>query len=119
MDILVISGCSGDKEFDEAQIGCEELDATSHDDLLGTYPGYVAPAAEMYTGDEHEDVQRAVVNVRACCDVTWRIVSAGYGLVAENERIIAYDCTLSDIDAVRDRAKQMGHESSTNDSIRG
>ncbi|WP_251331104.1 DUF6884 domain-containing protein [Haloplanus pelagicus] len=112
MNILVISGCSGDKQFDEAPIGCEELDSTSRDDLLETYPDYVAPAAEMYTGDEHERVRQAVANLRSYANVTWRIVSAGYGVVAENERIVAYDCTLSDINAVRDRAKRMGHDPS-------
>jgi len=113
MDILVISGCSGDKQFDEAPIGCEELDSTSRNDLLETYPDYVAPAAEMYTGDEHGRVRQAVANLRAHADVTWRIVSAGYGLIAESERIVAYDCTLRDIDSVRDRAKRMGHDPST------
>jgi len=54
MDILVISGCSGDKQFDEVPIGCEELDSTSRNDVLETYPDYVAPAAEMYTGDEQK-----------------------------------------------------------------
>lgn len=112
MDVLVISGCSGDKQFDEAPIGCDELDSTSRNDVLETYPDYVAPAAEMYTGDEHQRVQQAVANLRAHADVTWRIVSAGYGLIAENERIVAYDCTLSDIDSVRDRAKRMGHDPS-------
>jgi hypothetical protein len=112
MDILVISGCSGDKEFDEAPIGCEELDSTSREDLLETYPDYVAPAAKMYTGAEHECVRQAVANLRSYADVTWRIVSAGYGVVAENERIVTYDCTLSGIDAVRDRAKRMGHDPS-------
>lgn len=110
MDILVISACSGDKRYDDVPIGCETIDSTNRVDLLQAYPDFVAPAAEMYTGDEHEHIQRAVANLQKYADVTWKIVSAGYGLVAEDEKIVAYDCSFTDIDPVRNRAKQMGHD---------
>lgn len=110
MDVLVVSACSGAKQFDDVPIGCQEIDSTDRDELLGGYPDYVAPVAEMYTGDEHEHVRRAVANLRMHADVSWRIVSAGYGLLAEDEEIVAYDCTFSDIDSVRDRAKRLGHD---------
>jgi hypothetical protein len=42
--------------------------------------------------------------------VTWKIVSAVYGLVAEDEVLVAYDCPFTDINPVRERAKRMGHD---------
>jgi hypothetical protein len=110
MAILVISACSGDKRYDDIPIGCETLDSTNRSDLLQAYSNFVAPAAEMYTGDEHEHVQRAVANLRKYADVTWKIVSAGYGLVAEDEELVADDCSFTDIDPVWDQAKRMGHD---------
>jgi len=80
MDILVVSGCSGDKLYDEAPIGCGEIDSISRGDLIREYPDYVARASEMYEGEEHRYVQQAVSNFRKHACVSWRIISAGYGL---------------------------------------
>ena len=110
MDVLVVSGCSGEKQFDAMPIGCGEIDATSREELLQEFPDYVAPAAEMYTGAEHEIVREAVTNLRAYANVTWRIASAGYGLLDEDEEIVAYDCSLSDIEPVRERAVRLEYD---------
>jgi len=111
MDVLVVSGCTGDKVFDEAPISCNETDSSSRADLIRKYPEYVASASEMYTGEEHEYVRRAVENLRDHANATWQIVSAGYGLLDEDDEIVAYDCTLSDIDSVKRRVMQAGGDS--------
>lgn len=120
MDILVVSGCSGDKVYDEAPIGCREIDSASREDLLQEYPDYVARASEMYEGEEHGYVQHAVSNLRKHATVSWQIVSAGYGLVDEDDEIVGYDCTLRDIESVKGRAKRTGHdpEALTHDEAR-
>lgn len=109
MDILVVSACSGDKIYDESPIGCDEIDSIERIELVRKYPDYVARAAEMYVGDEHQIVRKAVDNLREHGDVSWRILSAGYGLISENEEIVAYDCSLSDIEPVRERVGRLGY----------
>lgn len=113
MDILVVSGCSGDKVYDDAPIGCREIDSVSREDLIREYPDYVAHASEMYEGEEHGYVRRAVSNLRGYADVSWRILSAGYGLLDEDDEVVAYDCTFRDIESVMERAKRIGHDPET------
>lgn len=110
MDILVVSACSGTKQYEETPLGCADIDSTNHDQLLEQHPEFVASASEMYTGAEHQEIQSAVQNLREHANVTWEILSAGYGLLAEHEEIVAYDCTLSDIDSVRGRVERFGHD---------
>jgi len=120
MDILVVSGCSESKLFDDAPIGCGEIDSASRVDLVKEYPDYVACASEMYTGEEHGYVRPAVENLRKHADASWQIVSAGYGLLDKDDKIVAYDCTLRDIESVMERAKHMGQnpEDLTHDEAR-
>jgi hypothetical protein len=120
MDVLVISGCSGDKVFDDAPIGCEEIDASDREELVQEHPNYVACAAEMYTGEEHGYVQRAHASLPRHAGATWHIVSAGYGVVDEDDELVAYDCTLRDMESVMDRAMRMGNNqtSLTHDEAR-
>jgi hypothetical protein len=110
MDVLVISACSGEKCFEESPIGAEAIDRRARRELLECYPDYVAPAAELYTGQEHGVVRDAVGKLRNHTDVTWQIVSAGYGLVDETDDLVAYDRTFSDIEAVCERADWMGFD---------
>lgn len=105
-----MSGCSGDKLYDNGPIGCGEIDATSREDLIREYPNFVARASEMYEGEEHGYVRRAVSNLRKHANVSWQIVSAGYGLLDEDDEIVAYDCTLRAIESVMKRAKRTGRD---------
>ncbi|MDX1747208.1 MAG: hypothetical protein R3324_14830, partial [Halobacteriales archaeon] len=109
MDVLVISACSGDKRFDESPVGCAELDRWPRERLLDEYPTLVSPAAGMYTGREHGYVTSAVANFREEATVTWKIVSAGYGLLDEDDDIVSYDCTFNDDESVRRRIRRMGY----------
>jgi len=109
MEILVVSACSGDKLYDDPPIRCDGTDSDMRGELMRKYPDYVAPAAEMYVGDEHQIVREAADNLREHGEVSWRILSAGYGLISENEEIVAYDCSLSDIAPVRDRVERLGY----------
>jgi hypothetical protein len=46
MNILVVSGCSGDKQFDDFPIGCDAIDSTSRDEMLGEYSDYMSPLSK-------------------------------------------------------------------------
>lgn len=109
MDVLVVSGCTGDKQLDDPPIGCEEIDSSNRKALLNQYPDYTASAKEMYTGHEHEVVSSAVSNMREHTEVTWKIISAGYGLLDEADEFVAYECTITDIGPVQERARRMGY----------
>jgi len=91
MNILIVLGCSGDKVCDDAPIGCREIGSASREDLNREYPDYVARASELYEGEEHQYVQQAMSNFRRNANVSWQIISAGYGLLDENDDIVAYD----------------------------
>lgn len=106
-DILVISPCSGTKRFD-ASIGCHEVDTIERTRLLSEYPDAVATADEMYIGREHEHIQSAVQQLNQFANVDWYIISAGFGVLSSDTQIPSYECTFSEIEQVRQRAKRMG-----------
>ena len=110
MNVLVVSGCLGDKPYDGPSIGCAEIDSSSREELLRRYPDRTASAREMYTGQEHGVVTPAVENLREYADVTWKIVFAGYGLLDETDEIVAYECSFTVIGPVRKRARKWGYE---------
>ncbi|WP_254279970.1 DUF6884 domain-containing protein [Haloarcula marina] len=108
MEILVLSPCSGDKRYDGG-LDCTTVDDTPRADLCKQYPDRVAPAADLYTGDEHSHVSAAVDALSDLATVDWRIVSAGFGVVQPDTPLPAYDCTFSEMDAVRTRASRAGY----------
>ena len=109
MDILILSSCSASKQYDPV-IGAKTIDQESREQLLGRYSDSVALVSEMYTGGEHEYIQKAVTEIQAIANVDWFIISAGFGLLESDTPIPSYDCTFTDIDQVRDRAKWMGYD---------
>ena len=120
MDVLVLSACSGDKQYD-SEIDCQTLDSQSRDALIRDYAEMVAPAAEMYTGGEHGDVRDAVSRLCEVANVEWYIISARFGLLRHDTQIPPYDCTFSDTGSVRERVKRYGYspgELTIDDSIR-
>lgn len=110
MDVLVVSGCSGDKMYDDPPISCGEIDSETREGLLRRYPDQTASAKEMYTGQEHGVVTSAVSNLREYADVTWKIISAGYGLLDETDEVVAYECSFTEIGPVQKRAKRLGYD---------
>lgn len=109
MEVLVISACTSEKEYDgEAPIDCEDIDTNPREALVQEYREYVLPAAEMYTGRGHQQVQQAVESLAQYADVEWNILSAGFGLLDSSTEIPYYECTFNDSDSVRSRAKRLG-----------
>lgn len=108
MDVLVISGGSSRQRFDERPVTCRDIDETSREELLESHPETVAPAADLYTGREHERVKDAVASLRDRVDVDWKILSPGFGLVSASTELVGYDCPFSDVDVLRARAERLG-----------
>ncbi len=109
MNILVLSPCSQSKRFDPV-VTSESIDVHSRSELVRKHQDSTATAAEMYVGREHQYVREAVAMLRENTTVEWHIVSAGFGLLHEEDKIPSYECGLSDTESVRFRAKQAGFD---------
>ena len=113
--VVVVTPCSARKFYQPA-------DAPGFRDLTNAGPRRAAlarlshlalPAREMYTGQHHRAVLRAVDRLRH----TWPlmrvdlvIISAGYGVLSERDMIIPYDATFAGLGSgvARERAQQLG-----------
>jgi len=112
LDILVIDQCSGSKEIpDDAPIfGEEETLQFSREDLLArdNVPGIAA--RDLYTGRQQNHVKSAVRwLLRQGHDVDRYFVSAGFGLVAEDEYLPPYEVTFSSMNVsdIRERSAKL------------
>lgn len=101
-----MSLCSGSKRYD-AVADCRRVDEKSREALAEEFPESVVSAAEMYTGREHGLIQSAVERLSEVANIDWRIVSAGFGVLSAGTDIPSYECTLSEIEQVRQRAERM------------
>lgn len=106
-DILVISPCSGTKQFDPV-VGHEEVDAVPRTELLKKHLNSVASAAEMYVGREHKHIQSAVQRLKQVANVDWYILSAGFGVLSSGTEIPSYECTFNEMEQIRERAERFG-----------
>lgn len=109
MDILVLSPCSKDKRYDPV-LDCEAVDEHSREELVQEHSEYTTTAADMYTGREHQHVKTAVTHLREVAHVDWHIISAGFGLLRDETEIPSYECSFSDMESVRTRAKRAGYD---------
>lgn len=108
MDVLVISGGSQTRDV-ETEVDCESVDETSLEALVEDHPEDAITAEELYSGREHQHVHNGVGALETVADVDWRILSAGFGLVAPGTEVLPTDCTFNDIDALRSRAATFGY----------
>ncbi|MCO8256759.1 queuine tRNA-ribosyltransferase tRNA-guanine transglycosylase [Haladaptatus sp. AB618] len=112
LDILVIDQCSGSKEVPEDSpiFEKDELDQFTKDELLSreNVPGIIA--RDLYTGRQQEYVKEAVQGLKAGGhNVSRYFVSAGFGLVREDEKLPPYEVTFSSMTAneIRERSEQL------------
>lgn len=101
MKIIVITSCTGRKALscqdqltiDDFKHGKEHV-ATREGELAA----FLAPAEEMYTGEQHLRLMRGVKYARtAGYEVDVWIVSAGYGLIHGSQVIAPYNVTFSNM----------------------
>ncbi len=99
--LLVISACSAKKNcgsLDRAvQLSAKDLDEPSlRRNGEKRLAKYALPATAMYTGDGHKFVREAVALLREHgFSLSHFILSAGYGLISENDIIAPYNVTFA------------------------
>ncbi len=113
MRVLVIGSCGKKKRFVPPEtLDCESI--RSRDDLAKyrkMFSDTVCSARYMYTGNQSRelgigvDLLRSIQNV----EVDYYIISAGFGLLEENEEIPPYECSFSNmkVSQIRERSVQL------------
>jgi hypothetical protein len=98
LDILIIDQCSGSKYVPDGTPECDidEVDEHTREELLSreNVPGI--QSRDLYTGRQQEYIATAVRQLRdAGHNVERHFISAGFGLVSENEKLPPYEVTFS------------------------
>ncbi len=112
LSVLVIDQCSGSKDVpDDAPVfDADETFQFSREDLLArdNVPGIAA--RDLYTGRQQQYVQEAVRRLRSNGhEVERYFISAGFGLVTENDHLPPYEVTFSsmNVSEIRDRSAKL------------
>ena len=100
MKVLVITSCTGRKKHKPPnQLNYEDFASPKclHR-RTAELKDFKVPAAEMYTGQQHQHLMAGLEEVRkvyGSAVVDLHIISAGYGLLAEDDVIVPYNVTFS------------------------
>ena len=113
MNILVIDQCSKAKEYREGSpsYDADEIDDHGLEALRNRSQTPSIAARKLYAGRQQQYINDAVDRLRASGDSVDRyFISAGFGLVEENEPLPPYDVTFADMSKseIRDRAGKLG-----------
>ena len=100
--ILVVTSCTGEKRFKpKNQLTIEDFkDREILKEKSQLLSQYSCPAGEMYKGLQHRRVMEGVNILRSCLgkeSVDVKIISAGYGIISEEEMIVPYSVTFNDM----------------------
>jgi Queuine tRNA-ribosyltransferase len=98
--ILVVTSCTGEKRFKpENQL---QLDDFKNPELFQSRSAqlaeYICPAGQMYTGAQHLRLMEGISILRqerGAEAVDLVILSAAYGLIGEEEKIVPYEVTFN------------------------
>lgn len=114
--MLVVGSCTGEKDVRDCPFLISEAD---FDDPIvlqrrkSELARWALPAGRLYTGWQHQYMMRGVDLLRrtfwvSSCSV--KIISAGYGLVSEEQPIVPYEATFQgkSHNWIRDRARRLG-----------
>jgi len=110
MKILVVSSCTGEKKIEMKTVTCETIDKYGLEGLKNQGLPQL-PAWQMYTGKQHLAIVKSVKELRRKkFGVDWYILSAGFGLIHENEMIAPYECTFNKMkkSEIIERGKKLG-----------
>lgn len=110
--ILVVGSCGKKKLYNNPeQPTCHDID-TQRDISFWKkrFPKFCAPARDMYIGPQNAELVKAVDLLRTIVDVEVQfiIVSAGFGILQEQDLVPPYDCSFSRMKMVevRKRSKE-------------
>lgn len=111
--ILVVTSCTKDKSYlshlsDGCQILTDQLWDEQDDDRLerdfGALESYRMPAVQLYQGLQHREVMRGVALLRQTFgdgSVDVAIISAGFGVIREQQLLPPYEATFADLSTSR------------------
>lgn len=113
MRILIVDQCSNDKNTPDRvePLGAETIDSTPLAELQTDEECPTVPARQLYAGRQQRYVSEAVDRFRNAGDVVDRVfISAGFGVVAEDDPLPPYDVTFADHTAteIDTRADKLG-----------
>lgn len=113
MRILIIDQCSGKKAYPDDSSVCDmkTIDENSIADLLDRPDLHGIEARDLYTGRQQQYVSEANRVLRAAdVDVDRVFISAGFGVVEEDERIPPYDVTFKEMNQedIAARSRRLG-----------
>lgn len=97
---LIVTSCTGDKKSNpEGKLLLEDfIEPEVLHRREEELKEYAIPAADMYTGMQHQRLMEGIKNLRnhfGSNVVDLAIVSAGYGLLNENDKIVPYEVTFN------------------------
>ena len=100
MSILVITSCTGRKKYKPPhQLNYEDFASPERlQQRTAELKDFKVPATEMYTGQQHHYLRAGLEEVRKVYRSTvidLHIISAGYGLLTEDDVIVPYNVTFS------------------------
>ncbi|MFW9846353.1 MAG: DUF6884 domain-containing protein, partial [Candidatus Thorarchaeota archaeon] len=118
MRVLVVGSCGKSKsKISPCRPQCKDL--RSKDSLLiwqKRLSDQLTPAREMYTGHQNRELLRGIDTLRRIprLEVHLLILSAGFGILSENELVPPYDCSFSKMKTadIQKRAKTLGNSES-------
>ncbi|MHA1407047.1 MAG: DUF6884 domain-containing protein [Candidatus Heimdallarchaeaceae archaeon] len=95
--ILIVNSCGKAKAVVHPhQPTCQELETKEQrEKAKKDFSSMLKPAKELYIGPQAKAVKQAVDILREFCEVDYFIISAGFGLVEENEKLPPYNCSFS------------------------
>lgn len=101
---LVITSCTGEKRFKpDNQLTLEDFkDSATLQQREAELAEFCCPAGEMYTGMQHLRLMEGVRAVREAVgegSLDLSILSAGYGLIPEDQKIVPYEVTFNGMKA--------------------
>jgi hypothetical protein len=127
MRLLVISSCTGKKDVRDCP---KKLTEADFDDPAlrrvreAELARWALPARLLYVGQQHRYMMKGIACLRqkfgeSSCSV--RIVSAGYGLVEEEQSMVPYEATFQNkgLALIRERARQLGIPEAVHSAVRG
>ena len=107
MKILVFSSCSKSKAIKYPhQPTCDEITSKEMKERFLQMSPDKRTAKELYRGALNLSITNAVKQLREFFEVSHYIVSAGFGILEENELVPPYDCSFSEMNKtqIKERA---------------
>lgn len=124
MKILVIDQCSKEKDHPDTikPYDAETIDGSTREDLLERNSTPRKKACNLYAGRQQSYITEAVDKLRGAGDTVDRyFISAGFGLVAEDDLLPPYNVTFADYtpEEIERRASKLDIESDIVDLLSG